>query len=738
LSVALSVAASRADGRWRARPAHAALAAILVLSGLLEFVRLGQNGFANVYYSAAVKSMLRSWHNFFFLSADPQGLISADKPPLGLWLQAVSAKLFGFTSLSLLVPEAICAVLAVALMYRIVAPRFGNVAGLVSAFALAVFPSFVAVSRDNGVDPLLILLTLAACGAALAAVDSGRLRTIVWCAVLVGLAFNTKALAALLCVPGIAVAYVVCAPGSPWQRVRRLTAAGAVFLVVALSWIAIVQVTPPSQRPFIGDTSSNSEFQLVLGYNGFGRVGGQQGGPGKSTNNYLTYAQTRPLVARRVNSTRLTLAHRHSRVAHHPPPRKPAHRHARVTHRTPRRKPAHRHSRVAHRTPRRKPAHRHARVAHRTPRRKPAPRTVGHTRHRLAKPVPFGGPRGPLRIVGAALGGQAGWLVPFALIGMLALGLALRGRGDRRTAALFVLGGWFLIELATLDFSAGIVHPYYASALGPGLAAMVGAGGVAIATVVRNRGSGTALGGFLLALLAVAATVAVQLVVIAREGDPLWWRIPLVVLCLAALIAIPLARGRAGWAVAVAVGALLAAPMAYSFSVWLAPVNGTFPVAGPYSNPGRGRYGLSRTNLRADRSLIHYLRTHGATRPYALLTESSDQVDPLILLGLAGAAAGGYNTTDPALSGPRLAALVAAHKARYVMIGGPFARRGGNDALSAARLVCPEIPGVIWSAGASNGKGSFLVDCAGKARELRHPYTSARAFIRAHHVHYRL
>ena len=92
-------------------------------------MRLGQNGYANIYYSAAVKSMLRSWHNFFFVAADPNGLITVDKPPLGLWLQALSAKLFGFTPLSLLIPEGICAVLAVALLYRIVAPRFGTVAG---------------------------------------------------------------------------------------------------------------------------------------------------------------------------------------------------------------------------------------------------------------------------------------------------------------------------------------------------------------------------------------------------------------------------------------------------------------------------------------------------------------------------------------------------------------------------------------------------------------------------------
>ena len=218
-----------ADGEraWPLRREYAALAAILVLSGLLEFVKLAQNGYANVYYSAAVKSMLRSFHNFFYVAADPNGLITVDKPPLGLWLQAISAKIFGFSALSLLIPEGICAVLAVALLYRIVAPRFGKVAALVSAFTLAVFPSFVAVSRDNGLDPLLILLMLAACGAALSAIDSGRLRQLIWCGVFVGLAFNTKALAAFLVVPGIGLGYLVCAPGSLRRRLAQLAAAGS-------------------------------------------------------------------------------------------------------------------------------------------------------------------------------------------------------------------------------------------------------------------------------------------------------------------------------------------------------------------------------------------------------------------------------------------------------------------------------------------------------------------------------
>jgi 4-amino-4-deoxy-L-arabinose transferase-like glycosyltransferase len=670
----------------RAPLAYAALVAILVLSALLELVKLGQNGYANTFYSAAVRSMLRSWHNFLFVSSDPNGFITVDKPPLALWLQALSAKLFGFAPLSLLVPEALCAVAAVALLYWIVSPRYGRAAALVAAFALAVFPSFVAVSRDNGVDPLLILLMLAACGAALAAIDSGRLRTLVASAVLVGLAFNAKSLAALLCVPGIGLGYLVCAPGSLRRRLGQLLAAGVVLVAVCVSWSLAVDLAPASQRPYVGGSVNNSEFQLEFGYNGFGRVGGQQGGPG-STVAQLTQAQLVPLMRPGIP---------------HNLPATPAELRYYAAHRG---KPA-----------ASKPA---------------APATPAQGRARRAE-ISFGGTRSPVAIFATGLGDQAGWLVPLALIGMLALALGLRGRTDRRTAGVFVLGGWFLVELITLDFSAGIVHPYYGSALGPGVAAMVGAGAVAIASLARSAKPRHAGIGYALAVVAAVATVGVQLVLIGREGDPTWWRIPLVAISLLALVAIPVLRTRSGWAVGAVVAALLVAPMVYSFSVWLAPVDGIFPTAGPYNAAGWGGIDTPPADQRTDRALVRYLRANGAAPRYPLLTQSSDQAAPLILMGLRASAEGGYGASDPALSNDRLAALVAAGAARYLYISGPYSDRGSNSAVTAARLVCPEVPQFLWASGEATIDGSFLVDCAGRASALRHPYQTARAFLRAH------
>ena len=664
----------------------AGLAAVLALSAVLEFVKLEQNGYANTFYSAAVKSMLHSWHNFFFVASDPNGFITVDKPPLALWLQALSAKLFGFSPLSLIVPEGICAVASVALLYRLMAPRFGKPAALASAFALAVFPSFVAVSRENAVDPLLILLMLAACGAALAAIDGGRLRWLVASAVLVGLAFNTKSLAALLCVPGIGAGYLVCAPGSLRRRIAQLAAATAVLAAVAVSWSVAVDLTASSQRPYVGGSVNNTEFGLEFGYNGLGRVGGQEGGPGSSTRAHFSKAQLKPLV--RPAPTPAQRRYIAAQLREHPPATLP-------------------------------PAHNAGR----------------------RKIQPFGGTRSPLRIFSQSLGDQAGWLVPLALFGMLAIGMAISGRRDRRTAGLFVLGGWFLVELATLDFSAGIVHPYYASALGPGVAAMAGGGAAALASFVRTPQSPRALPAYVLTVLAVVCTAAVQWVLIGREHEPLWWRIPLVALCVIGLMAIPPARARAAWPLALTIAALMVAPMIYSFSVWQAPVDGTFPTAGLHNAAGYGGLDVNPADLAADRGLIRYLASHGATAHYPLLTQSSDQASPLILLGLAASPIGGYGAADPALSSARLADLVAAGQARYLLIDGPYSDRGSNAADNAARLVCPEIPEVVWAPGAtkSNLSFSFLVDCAGRAPALRHSNSFARAYLRAHpNVHHPL
>jgi 4-amino-4-deoxy-L-arabinose transferase-like glycosyltransferase len=665
---------------------HVALAAVLAFSAFLNVFRLSQNGYANVFYSAGVSSMLRSLHNFVFVSFDPGGLISVDKPPLGLWVQALSAELFGFAPLSLLLPEALAGVLMVAVLYRLLVVRFGAFAAIAGALALAVFPSFVAVSRDNGVDPLLILLMLLACGAGLRAIDTGRWMPLLLCALLVALAFNTKTLAAYLVVPGIALGYLVCAPGSIPRRLLRLLAAGLLGLAVSFSWIAFVELTPASQRPYVGSSTDNTELGLAFEYNGFGRVEGQLGGPG------------------------------------HVPVRSGA---------------------IAHSLP-------GAPVS--APER-PLPATLPNGRSRLA--LSFGGAPGPLRLFGLGLGDQGGWILPFGFFGLLAAAALLwrrpgrpvagpdggapraggdprdpapasdsRGageprpaglRGDPRLAGILVLGGWFLVEAVLLSASKGIVHPYYMAALAPGAAAMAGVGAGAFVTLARRRSRDWLL---ILAPCAVATTVAVQLVLMHREEYLLWFAPALISGAAIGVAALTLSRRLAPAAMALTFGLLLVAPTAYATTTWLAPVEGTFPAAGPKEAAGTGGVGIEGADLHRDRELIRYLNTHRPGTRWALFTDSSPTAAPFILLGLDAGALAGYSGTDPALDGPGMAGLLARGEARYVVFGGEFDTRGGNAATRAILRACRQLPVTAWAGPGASPNGLTLFDCAGRERRL--------------------
>jgi len=682
-------------GLARLAPAHVALAGVLALSAVLNVNELSQNGYANIFYSAGVKSMLRSWHNFLFVSFDPGGLVTVDKPPLALWVQAASAKVFGFSPLSLLLPEAIIGVLAVAALYWVMAPRFGAWAAVAGALTLAVFPSFVAVSRENGVDPALILLLILACGAGLRACETGRWRTLVFCGVLIGLAFNTKTLAAYLVVPPIAVAYLVCAPGLLSRRVWQIAVAALAMLLVSFAWIAFVELTPASQRPYVGSSTNNTELGLTFEYNGFGRVEGQIGGPGQvlvRPGAYVPAARERAVAAAARTSAppseqRGSTGSTAGGVSAAPVSK---------TAPAPKAAPG---SSTAH---------------------EPTPTlTPIVTKGREKDPIPFGGPPRPLRLFGVGLGDQAGWMLPFALFGLLGVALLayLNRKRDRRLAAMLVLGGWFLVEAAVLSLSKGIVHPYYVSALGPGTGAMAGAGATSVVELARGRGT-RRICGLVLMACAVASTVMAQVVLMHREHY-LEWFIPLLVVGAAVgMCALLASRRLALPAVTFTFLLLLVAPAAYSATTWLAPAEGTFPAAGPRHDPGPGAYGVNARDEGIDRALADYVSTHDPGSRWALLTVASDTASPMMLFGLDAGALGGYSGTDPAVDGPRLARLVTNREARYVLLGGEYSLRGGNLATRAVLQACTELAPSAWHSPVPYPYGLALFDCAGHERAL--------------------
>ncbi len=258
------------------------LAALIALAAVLNLWALSRNGWANEYYSAAVRSMSSSWHDFLYASLDPSGVMTVDKPPLALWVQALSVRIFGYDSLSMLVPQALMGVASVALVYDLVRRRFGRTGGFVAGLALALTPMTVAVSRHNNPDALLALCSVTALWCAVRALEDGRTRWLLAAGVFVGLAFETKMGAALVLVPGIAAAWLWISPAGRGRlhALRQLLAGGGAMVCVGGAWPALVALTPAADRPWISGTSDNSILSLIFEYNGLGRVDGQTGGPG--------------------------------------------------------------------------------------------------------------------------------------------------------------------------------------------------------------------------------------------------------------------------------------------------------------------------------------------------------------------------------------------------------------------------------------------------------------------------
>ena len=508
----------RAPARPRVRGRAVALprpevAALLVLAGALNLWALSRNGWANDYYAGAVRSMAGSWHAFLYGSLDAGGVMTVDKPPMALWVQALSVRAFGFNSWAILVPQALMGVASVWLVYDLVARRFGRAGGFVAGAVLALTPIAVAVSRHNNPDALLILCAVGALWAVVRALEDGRVRWMVLAGALVGFGFETKMGAALLVVPALTVAWLWAAPAN---RVRGLLGGGLALIVAGGAWPLLVALTPASSRPWISGTSDNSIWSLIVNYNGLGRLDGQAGGPqgvaggGGGPGGGGGFGGGNGL---------------------------------------------------------------------------------------------FGGDPGVLRLLNTALGGQAGWLLGFALVAGVALVVSSRlSRRDPVTGWVLAVGGVALTAAVAFSSAKGIFHPYYVSELAPFAAALVGAGAVRFTQGDRlARIAGP---------LAIAGGVLTELKVLGDNGGSLAWVPPVIVvvgvLAAGALAFGPDARSRnAG--IAGALAALLIAPATWSIQTLGHATNGTFPAGGPatagvgFGGPGgggfRGRGGFGGGNF---------------------------------------------------------------------------------------------------------------------------------------------
>src|SRR3954453_19815298 len=442
--------------------------------------------------------MASSWHNFLYGSFAASGVMTVDKPPLSLWVQTLSVKAFGFSSLAILVPQALMGMGSVALVYDLTRRRFGRAAGGVAGLVLAFTPMTVAISRHNNPDALLVLCSVAALWFLVRGLEDGRTRWLVLSGVSIGLGFETKMAVALMVLPGIPAAWLWMAPRGRLAAVRQLFAGGLAMAAVACAWPLLVTLTPASSRPWISGTSDNSIWSLIFSYNGVGRLDGQAGGPAGGG----------------------------------------------------------------------------------------GPGGGGGGGF-------FGGSTGPLRLLNSAMGGQAGWLLGVALVGVVALVAVTRlRRDDARTGWLIATGGAFLTCAVTFSFAKGIFHPYYVSLLAPFTAALVGA--VAAQALARDYAAR------IVGPLAVAAGLVTELIVLHNSPGQLTWLPPvLIVGGLIAALALA-APGTARLRKAVLVGALallIWAPATWAFDTLGHATSGTFPSGGPASastglgGPGGGAGG---------------------------------------------------------------------------------------------------------------------------------------------------
>jgi 4-amino-4-deoxy-L-arabinose transferase-like glycosyltransferase len=248
-----------------------ALVTVLILALVFRLWGLDQNGWGAEYYTAAVRSMAMNWHNFLYNAFDPAGFISVDKPPVAIWLQVISVKLFGFHPLSIFMPQVLEGVGSVWLLFHLVRRRFGSSAGLLSALFFAVTPVWVAVNRTNNTDSCLVLVLLLATWALLKAAEEGNPALLFLSAALIGLGFNVKMLAAYVVLPTFFVVYFFGAPQHWQRRLIHLGMATIIVVATSLPWVLMYELTPAEARPFVGSSHRNSMLELVVGHNAMNR-----------------------------------------------------------------------------------------------------------------------------------------------------------------------------------------------------------------------------------------------------------------------------------------------------------------------------------------------------------------------------------------------------------------------------------------------------------------------------------
>jgi 4-amino-4-deoxy-L-arabinose transferase-like glycosyltransferase len=632
---------------------------ILILSSVLNLANLGIEGYANQYYAAGVKSMTMSLKNFFFVSFDPAGFVTIDKPPLGFWIQTISAKIFGFSGWSIILPQAIAGVISVWVIYRVVKRSFGSAAGLISALCLAVTPVFVAVSRNNTCDNLLVLTLLLACWTLSIAAEKGKLKYLLISLAIVGVGFNIKMLQAYMVVPALYITYLLSNTVSIKKRIIHLIAGTAVLLAVSLSWTFVVDLVPAANRPYVGSSTNNTVMELIVGHNGLERLGIGSTSNSSPGGNKQEQGQSGTGVDATSSTTK-------GQSSEGTPPSAPPNGNS-----------------LGQGTP---PS---------APPNGDGQRQGGH------------GPGGNGGGQGGSFGGQEKssitrlfsnnslsdqiiWLFPLAVLGFIAAAIKEKlGKSfdNRRKQSLVLWFMWMLPEFIYFSFTTGLFHPYYLTMLAAPIAALTGIGIVSMWELYKEGGWKS----WILPAALIADGLVQMLLISYYYSTSNVAKIIMIimsVLCLASSLIVIIANliknentKLKKIALSTALIGLLVAPTVWSSTAMFCKMSGGMPSAGLslMSNKQMGGPGMDSSNS-SNSKLIEFLQSHKTNEKYLLVTSSTNgYASDIIIKTGESVMTWGFFGTDKAITLEQFKELVNKGEVRYVMVGG---QGGSNDIMN--------------------------------------------------------
>ncbi|NFC87729.1 dolichyl-phosphate-mannose-protein mannosyltransferase [Clostridium botulinum] len=674
-----------------------ALSLILILSLILNLANLNIEGYANQYYAAGVKSMTLSLKNFFFISFDPASFVSIDKPPLGFWIQAIFAKIFGFSGWSIILPQAIAGVVSVGLIYVIVKRSFGTAAGLISAICLAVTPVFVAVSRNNTCDNLLVLTLLLACLVLSKAAEKGKLKYLLISLAIIGIGFNIKMLQAYMIIPAIYITYLLSNAVSFKKRIVHLMAGTIILILVSLSWAFIVDLIPEGNRPYVGSSTNNSVMELIIGHNGLERLGigskSTQGGgaPGGMDGKNQQKTDGTSSATKNKNSEQTS----------------------KENGQTGGETPSIDNDQMQGQPPSMDNGEMQG----------PPPNTQDGGKGNANPPNGDGkgpggmppGDNGMQKPNGGGMGGTFGgqevasiarlfsnnslsdqiiWLFPLAVFGFIAAAIKekLNKTSDnKRKLSLVLWSMWLLPEFIYFSFTKGLFHPYYLTMLAPPISALVGIGVVSMWKLYNENGWKSWI--LPVALIADGLTQILILSYYYNISNTAKILSTIVaVLCIVSSIILAIVNLRKNKKdilkfknikfkkslVTIALMGLLITPLVCSATTILYPMSGTFPSAGLslMTNKQKDGFNMGDPNS-GNTKLIEFLKSHKTNEKYLLVTSSTNGYasDIIINTGESVMALGGFFGTDKVITLDEFKKLVNNGEVRYVMVGG----MGGNS-----------------------------------------------------------